>query len=62
MAMPFSSTLAQILAKNPKAVRVWAFYGRIAQLVELLSYKQAVIGSSPFAPICYVVAVVIMRE
>ena len=24
--------------------------GRIAQLVELLSYTQAVIGSSPFAP------------
>ena len=26
------------------------FWGRIAQLVELLSYTQVVIGSSPFAP------------
>ncbi len=27
-----------------------ACFGRIAQLVELLPYKQAVIGSSPVAP------------
>lgn len=28
------------------------FEGRIAQLVERLSYTQVVIGSSPVAPIC----------
>ncbi len=28
-------------------------FGRIAQLVERLSYTQVVIGSSPFAPNCF---------
>lgn len=35
-------------------------FGRIAQLVELLSYTQAVIGSSPFAPnVCLSLAEVV---
>lgn len=43
------------LSKNRSLVTLYTFliyfYGRIAQLVELLSYTQVVIGSSPVAPI-----------
>lgn len=39
------------LRKSREPGKVLASLGRIAQLVELLSYTQAVIGSSPVAPI-----------
>ncbi len=38
---------------SPFELRFDVFYGRIAQLVERLSYTQVVIGSSPVAPIEY---------
>lgn len=47
------------LQENNRSMHSYAkSFGRIAQLVELLSYTQAVIGSSPVAPIARVVQLV----
>lgn len=42
-----------LLVINLPLKYIYCTSGRIAQLVEHLSYKQAVIGSNPVAPIHY---------
>lgn len=48
-----SGGVAKALEKKSSSLYISPYFvrkGRIAQLVELLSYTQAVIGSSPVAP------------